>query len=111
MTENLKDLPSDINPGIRKTVEWLRGHGFNTCDSGDGETHDHECDLPVPYVHMIVDDSVILVDEANRLSALLCDIGINIEPCNEDGTAKMIHAAYDAGNRIATMSLFNVKLP
>ena len=28
-----------LNPGIWRTVLWLRGHGFNTCDSGDGVTN------------------------------------------------------------------------
>jgi hypothetical protein len=103
-------IPADINPGIRKTVEWLQSHGFKTCDSGDGETHDHECDLTIPYVHMVVDDQDTLTSEANRLVGLLKKEGIQIG--HEDGTgfAKVVHAAYDAGNQVATLHLFNVKL-
>lgn len=41
-----------LNPGIVKTVEFLRTNGFITMDSGDGETHAFECDQPYPYVHM-----------------------------------------------------------
>jgi hypothetical protein len=103
-------IPADINPGIRKTVEWLRSHGFNTCDSGDGETHDHECDLPVPYVHMLVDDPDTLTSEANRLVGLLKKQGVEIVPEDGTGLARVVHAAYDAGNQVATISLFNVKL-
>jgi len=33
-----------LNPGIRRLVVWLRANGFDTCDSGDGQTHDHACD-------------------------------------------------------------------
>lgn len=31
----MNDLPNDINPGIIRTVQWLRYHGFATCDIGD----------------------------------------------------------------------------
>lgn len=41
-----------LNPGIRRTVTWLRSLGFDTCDSGDGMTHDHPCDRAYPYVVM-----------------------------------------------------------
>lgn len=103
-------IPADINPGIRKTVEWLQSHGFKTCDSGDGETHDHECDLPMPYVHIMVPFPELLVEEADRLASLLKGVGIEIQPCNEDNSVPTLHAGYDAGNRVATISLFNVKL-
>lgn len=34
----------NLNPGIARTVQWLNSQGFMTTDSGDGATHDHECD-------------------------------------------------------------------
>lgn len=40
----------ELNPGIRKTVAYLRSLGFDTVDSGDGQTHEHECDRPHGYV-------------------------------------------------------------
>lgn len=39
---------ASLNPGIRKTVRLLHEAGFDTCDSGDGETH--ECDRDHGYV-------------------------------------------------------------
>ena len=50
------NLPGDINPGIRRTVEWLNAHGFRTTDSGDGVTHMAECDRGYAYVSIIIDD-------------------------------------------------------
>lgn len=105
------NIPLDINPGILKTVQWLQSHGFKTCDSGDGETHDHECDLPIPYVHMMVEVPSLLVYEADRLATLLLfEHAIEVLPCNEDNSLATLHAGYDAGNHVATMSLFNVML-
>ena len=40
----------DINPGIRELVSRLNAAGFKTVDSGDGETHDFECDRSYGYV-------------------------------------------------------------
>jgi hypothetical protein len=37
----------NLNPGIAKTVALLNWMGYRTTDSGDGETHDHECDRDV----------------------------------------------------------------
>ena len=31
-----------MNPGIAYTVKTLREWGFDTTDSGDGQTHDHQ---------------------------------------------------------------------
>jgi hypothetical protein len=42
-----------LNPGIRHTVQTLRGWGFDTRDSGDGATREFPCDLPHPYVHIL----------------------------------------------------------
>lgn len=32
--------PSALDPGIRRTILWLRARGFNTTDSGDGVSKD-----------------------------------------------------------------------
>lgn len=69
-----------LNPGIRATVRFLREHGFNTCDSGDGVTHEFECDLPGPCVHIQCDPHQ-LASEADRLVALLKGVGINFDDC------------------------------
>ena len=56
----MSELPDDLNPGIRQTVQLLRDHGFETCDSGDGETHDRACDRPHGYVVMTIDRHAIV---------------------------------------------------
>jgi hypothetical protein len=69
--------PSTLDPGIRDVVLWLRWHGFNTTDSGDGVTKfpdgvpvDMDV-LPWPHVFMVVEPAERLTDEALRLHALL----------------------------------------
>jgi hypothetical protein len=103
---------SEINPGIRATVEWLRKRDFNTCDSGDGETHDFECDLSIPYVYMIVDPATILISETDRLAFLLeSEKGIKLQPMDEELSGKpTIQANYNPQDGVATICLFNVKL-
>lgn len=68
-----------VNPGIRRTIAWLNSYGFKTCDSGDGETHDFECDRPDPYVVIEVDPEVIC-SKTVRLHVLLRDSGIDLGP-------------------------------
>ena len=100
----------DLNPGIRKTVAWLMKHGFETCDSGDGRTNEFECDLPVPYVHILVPKSR-LVEEADRLKSLLeYEKGIAIQPMDEEISFPSIQAHYNPADGSATVSLFNVML-
>lgn len=67
----------DMNPGIRRTVQWLRDNGFKTCDSGDGKTHEHECDRPIAYVTIRVDPSQLSA-ECDRLLLLLKDHGVDL---------------------------------
>lgn len=100
-----------INPGILATVEWLNRHGFRTTDSGDGDTHDHECDQPVPYVHMQVYEE-LLVAEANRLKHLLAGLGIHVQPMDEHCTVPSIEASYNPADGYGgVITLWNVKLP
>lgn len=91
-----------LNPGIVKLVTKLREAGFNTCDSGDGETHEFDCDRDYGYVSILVPDKNDLVSETDRLEQLLtswgivaipmtmedppegcCNIDAGYEPCNE----------------------------
>jgi hypothetical protein len=67
-----------INPGIRHTVQVLRSWGFDTQDSGDGQTHNHECDLPHPYVHISVHPSK-LTGETLRCLSLLEQHGVKFD--------------------------------
>ncbi len=100
---------SALNPGIVATVEWLNQNGYRTTDSGDGKTHDYACDQAVPYVHMQVEPRM-LVEQTDRLVALLAERGVKIEPMNEEGTAPAIEAAYLPANNCAIITLWNVML-
>lgn len=101
---------SEINPGIRKTVEWLTAQGFITTDSGDGSTGDFACDLPCPYVHMLVAPA-LLVSETDRLVQLLAARGVKVQPMDEACSVPVIEGSYNPGDGIgATISLYNVKL-
>lgn len=105
-----QDIYKDMNPGIVKTVRWLREAGFKTCDSGDGETHDHECDQSMPYVHMLC-DPVKLVSEADRLCSLLQSVhGVACYYNEPNENDPCIQATYNPGDRTAILSLYNIKL-
>lgn len=102
-------LPNDINPGILATVLWLRLHGFNTVDSGDGKTHSYECDLLMPYVHILT-RADNMVSECRRLKHLLSVEGITVEPMNADNSVPCIQCNWDASSSEdeGAISLFNV---
>lgn len=102
------DLPKDINPGIRKTVEWLNGHGFHTCDSGDGETHMAECDRPYPYVTIILGSPTDIVAEVDRLALLLADMGVVCGPLDEQGNGPYIQGMYAFGAGPAMIDMINI---
>lgn len=106
-------LPNDINTGIRRTVLFLRYHGFATCDSGDGETHLHTCDRDHPYVVMKVAPEE-LVSRARDLVKLLNRAGLAVVPMamgfNEDGDslAPCIQASFDPADGTAILDLMGV---
>ena len=76
---------TDLNPGIRRIVALLNEAGFATTDSGDGETHDFECDRDYGYVSIVV-DRANLASEADRVAALLT--GHGVQPTNMAVAAK-----------------------
>lgn len=95
----------EMNPGIRKTVKWLRSCGFDTTDSGDGVTHDHACDRDHAYV-VIVTKPDDLAAEADLLVSVLKQAGIVVAPQSMDPSAQVsIQASYDPANRIAVIDL------
>ena len=57
-----------LNPGIVKTVKMLNDAGYTTTDSGDGETHDYECDRDVGYVVVVLKDNADLVQECHNVA-------------------------------------------
>lgn len=101
-----------MNPGITRTVEFLRGHGFDTCDSGDGVTHDHPCDRPYPYVAMRCEPSKLVV-EADRLrDVLVVAAGVAVVSStaawSHDSDAPVgvcIGADYDPVDRVGVIDL------
>lgn len=78
--------PVGLDPGITRTVVWLRGHGFMTTDSGDGKTKFEkgwtEDDGVLPYPHVAINVSPEnLIAETRRLKMLLeSEHGIIVEP-------------------------------
>lgn len=94
-----------MNPGIRRTVAFLRSLGFTTTDSGDGKTHEHACDREEPYVVMSVDVDE-LTFEADRLRRALENRGINVSAIGEGAPA--IQASYDPTNGIGVLDLMGL---
>ena len=106
MTMQRPDVDYDeLNPGIRETVRWLRSLGFETIDSGDGETHEYECDRDGAYVCILCRSSA-LAKEARRLMRALLDRGIMVGPVYEGTTH--IQASYDPANGFAVIELVGV---
>lgn len=101
-------ITENINPGIRRTVEWLNANGFKTCDSGDGATHEFECDRPCAYVVIRVVPEVLITETA-RLAELLRSRGVEVGDLNEEGTTPFIQGAYVPGSAAeATIDMQNV---
>ena len=97
---------SALNPGIRRTVRWLRHHGFTTVNSGDGKTHQCECDANYPFVTITVPPEG-LVAEADRLYALLRGLNIPVTHLNENGSTDSValDATYFPLDRTSVLSL------
>jgi len=95
--------PAILTPGIRKTVLWLREHGFDTTDSGDGVTNVEagmEDALDIPHVHMVI-STRRMVSAARDLYDLLLSRKIAVD----HGT---IQSTYDPVSGVATLSLYGV---
>ena len=108
------DEIATLNPGIRHTVQTLRGWGFDTRDSGDGVTHEFPCDLPHPYVHILTAPEN-LASETDRLVTLLEKTGINFDNCphpqiDPEGMAKhpWVEASYLPSQGYAVIQVMNV---
>jgi hypothetical protein len=86
----------EIDPGVRKLVQWLNENGFKTSDSGDGKSklaEDNEGILDFPHVNIICTPGV-MVHLANLLCQKINKLGIKL---GEQGTLKepFIQASYD----------------
>lgn len=99
--------PAPLNPGIARTVAWLNGNGFETCDSGDGVTHDFACDRPYPYVVVRVEPWQLRT-RADALLNLLRS-KVTVEELREDSEgAVSVTATYDPTNQLALIEILNV---
>lgn len=100
-----------LNPGVRKLVPFLRAHGFDTFDSGDGVTHEcGDMDLPWPYVHISVAPEKI-ASEARRLLALARSQGWPIREQTPDGPSTVEAQHFPlakASEHVAILSLYHV---
>lgn len=72
--------PEDLNPGIRKVVALLNEWGWTTVDSGDGQTHDYECDRDVGYVVVSIPEEDHLREEADLIYKVLKERGVVMGP-------------------------------
>lgn len=99
----------ELNPNITQTVLRLRSYGFETTDSGDGETHDYDCDRDYPYVVMRLPPSAVvgLRQACNVLARIVeTEFVTTIGPVGCDGA--WIQGDYDPSNNIAMITLAGV---
>lgn len=94
-----------LNPGIRLTVVALNAAGFETCDSGDGETHQHECDREESYV-VIKSNGRTLTSDAVDLVQFLRHNGIDVVEVGCEGV--QVQANYDPVNDIAFIDVSGI---
>lgn len=92
-----------LDPGIRRTVGWLREHDYETCDSGDGVTKGED-GRSIPHVSMIVMPAT-MAKMALELRTLLLDAGIDVVEMQPDGRGVSIQATYDPANSVAIIDL------
>lgn len=97
-----------LDPGIRRVVQVLRTHHFQTTDSGDGVTKCDpksptymECAINVPHVFMTVDPTV-LVTSALRLHRVITALGVVLN------SEIRIEASYDPADDSAMLMLFGL---
>lgn len=95
-----------LNPGIRETVLWFNEMGYQTCDSGDGETHDFECDRGEPYVVIRVHDTEKLISCADDIKSALEARGIVVAPYGNGHVS--VEASYDASDKMGFINVTGI---
>jgi hypothetical protein len=98
-----------LAPGIRGAVLWLRQHGFNTTDSGDGSNADAgmEGALPISHVMMTCAPGE-LAAECNRLRLLLRERNAVVLEEQIDLSGRpglVILGSYDPVSEVAVIAL------
>ena len=94
-----------LNPGVRGAVRLLHQWGFETCDSGDGMTGDHECDREGAYI-VIVSTPETLAWDADRLKERLEGIEIDVTPQGQPGPS--VQANYCPADYMALIDLHDL---
>ena len=100
MRDEIDYGPIPLNPGIVRTVALLREHGFETTDSGDGETHAAECDQMTGYVAIATTPDKV-ISTAGAVAKCLHDHGVTIVPMGpstEEQGGACVQATYDVAN-------------
>ena len=107
-SENVRnDTAYEFNPNIEKTIKLLWVNGFNTIDSGDGETHIFECDLEFPYIHIMSDQNNI-VDDCKDLKKIIEEYTSKKVGLVGIGDDASIQGTYDPVDSTAIITLLNV---
>lgn len=91
----------ELDPGIRRTVAYLRGLGYETTDSGDGRTKAEAIaeGLALPFPHIVIRvSSSALIGYSHDLAKLMLDRV-------PDGH---IEASYDPSDGIALVTVCGV---
>ena len=131
-------LLAGLDPGIRVLVWFLRSHGFDTTDSGDGVSKDPDPTevWPAPHVHMQVPNmefpgarqmsrdtqpvirATFAITQAQRLHSLLrSEFDISFDPADYDTfgdpfdnacLTPLIQVMFGYPDGVFTLSLFNV---
>lgn len=101
----MSDLPEGINPGIRKTVALLNGAGFKTCDSGDGETHDFECDRDEGYVVVVLDEDDDIAQKTREVGDLLVAHGVDVNATME---SVIVQGTYGYADQLKTIDVHGI---
>lgn len=102
----------ELDPGIRRTVRWLRSLGYDACDSGDGKTKLEAGWSPNdarnhPHVVMRVHPD-LLAEAADALRADVHAIGATVLSIGQ-GMGVWIQASYDpAGGAVAVLDIMGL---
>jgi hypothetical protein len=97
-----------LNPGIRRTVMALNQAGHVTCDSGDGETGDHDCDRGTPYVS-IMSTPDYLTREAVEVVEFLELNGVKVVAIGDESEGVVrIQASFDPKDGTAVIDISDI---
>lgn len=103
-----------LDPGIRRTVAWMRAHGFRTTNSGDGKTKlERGCcgALGMPHVAVVLENAARLQMDCEHLAEILRERGIDPQPMALAPGQVEIHGTYDPAqpsDRAAVIVLYGV---